>query len=369
MSFYKHAHKSEMIERKLRFQCKPNIVLRMYYLYLLMVPTVLTYSFLNDLRDVKNSRTEDDIADILKTIGYISEDPDAMKRISDKAPEVIRDDEAHILSKLSDNELLVLLNVQNNKNVNLAESDVIPIPINKHNRPGKDHFEDVLVNNAKKTDALFRLESEVLKPQLQNSEAYKAWQKINNLLSDFTMQPNNNEEQSLNDAEREILFDILVQQLKSLCFNKKMNLPIKKQYISPGQQNNEEYMFLILSEDINEKDNELVSWNSNILEKNASVVVLGPIAGPITKHQLNNIMKRVTTEFSKPEYLSLLQHLSEGMIKNKTVKDILVLDAQSRRYMKPHRCNHRSQLARVYGGPKWLLCTGYLNLNTPSLYD
>lgn len=82
-------------------------------------------------------------------------------------------------------------------------------------------------------------------------------------------------------------------------------------------------------------------------------------------------MMRISKELSKPEYLPLLQQLSEGNLKGKNIRLMknLISGPDARRYIKPHRCNHQSPLAKVYGGPKWLICTGYLNLNTPSLYD
>lgn len=82
-------------------------------------------------------------------------------------------------------------------------------------------------------------------------------------------------------------------------------------------------------------------------------------------------MIRITNELSKPEYLPLLRKISEGALENTNLglMKSLITGPDSRRYIKPHRCNHQSKLARIYGGPKWLICTGYLNLNTPSLYD
>lgn len=82
-------------------------------------------------------------------------------------------------------------------------------------------------------------------------------------------------------------------------------------------------------------------------------------------------MTRITNELSKPEYLPLLQQISDGTLSDDNIRLVnsLVSGSQTRRYIKPHRCNHQSKLARIYGGPKWLICTGYLNLNTPSLYD
>lgn len=82
-------------------------------------------------------------------------------------------------------------------------------------------------------------------------------------------------------------------------------------------------------------------------------------------------MMRISNELSKPEYVPLLQQISDGTLSDENIRLVnsLVSGPQTRRYIKPHRCNHQSRLARVYGGPKWIVCTGYLNLNTPSLYD
>lgn len=80
-------------------------------------------------------------------------------------------------------------------------------------------------------------------------------------------------------------------------------------------------------------------------------------------------MNRVSNELSKPEYATLLQQLSNGTLNDNSVMKNVMYAPETRRYIKAHRCNHQSKLAKIYGGPKWLICTGYLNINTPSLYD
>lgn len=82
-------------------------------------------------------------------------------------------------------------------------------------------------------------------------------------------------------------------------------------------------------------------------------------------------MNRVSNELMKPEYTSFLQKLSDGTLneRNSNVLKNFISGPDTRRYIKAHRCNHQSKLARIYGGPKWLICTGYLNINNPSLYD
>lgn len=82
-------------------------------------------------------------------------------------------------------------------------------------------------------------------------------------------------------------------------------------------------------------------------------------------------MDRIANELSKPEYASLLQQLSDGTLSddNLNLMKNFIFGHETRRYIKPHRCNYQSKLAKIYGGPRWLICTGYLNLNTPSLYD
>lgn len=82
-------------------------------------------------------------------------------------------------------------------------------------------------------------------------------------------------------------------------------------------------------------------------------------------------MKRISNELSKPEYLPLLYQLSNGKLnlENNKLTESLIMGPNTRRYIKPHRCNHQSKMSKIYGGPKWLICTGYLNLNKPSLYD
>lgn len=82
-------------------------------------------------------------------------------------------------------------------------------------------------------------------------------------------------------------------------------------------------------------------------------------------------MNRISNELMKPEYISFLQKLSSGTLNesNTSVLKNFITGPNTRRYIKAHRCNHQSKLSKVYGGPKWLICTGYLNINTPSLYD
>lgn len=80
-------------------------------------------------------------------------------------------------------------------------------------------------------------------------------------------------------------------------------------------------------------------------------------------------MNKISNELNKPDYVPLLEELSRGKINTDNVMQRLIIGQPTRKYIKPHRCNYQSKLARIYGGPRWLICTGYLNINTPSLYD
>lgn len=82
-------------------------------------------------------------------------------------------------------------------------------------------------------------------------------------------------------------------------------------------------------------------------------------------------MNRISKELAKPEYAPILKQLSEGTLQspNMGLMKNLITGPETRRYIKPHRCNYQSKLARVFGGTRWIICSGYLNLNTPSLYD
>lgn len=84
-------------------------------------------------------------------------------------------------------------------------------------------------------------------------------------------------------------------------------------------------------------------------------------------------MNRISNELKKPDYVPILNQLASGQFtdNNNNFKLLkhLVAGPQTRRYIKPHRCNGQSMMTKVYGGPKWLICTGYLDLNTPSIYD
>ncbi|KAG6464368.1 hypothetical protein O3G_MSEX014463 [Manduca sexta] len=246
---------------------------------------------------------------------------------------------------------------------------------------------------------VFRLENKEVDPFISNHNSeskYAAVQKIKNLLFSRP-QKENSEEDTVDEEKKEMLFEILVGQLKSLCCKRdtmKTNHEPKKiqiksllteliskniydkvdslqtKYLQLAAPSTNEYMFLVINDEIKTNDSEeLVSVDPESIENNSSVLILGPITSSLSDTQLKLIMNRISSEFVKPEYLPLLQQLSAGVFNKKKLIKSVISGPDTRRYIKPHRCNHQSKLAKVYGGPKWIVCTGYLNLNTPSLYD
>ncbi|KAM3966879.1 uncharacterized protein ACR2FA_012409 [Aphomia sociella] len=303
-------------------------------------------------------------------------------------------DVTYLLSKLSDEELIKLLNAQPMKN-EYDLNDIVKIAFdsksihdNNYNKNDGDQIQqhrtndDIKINNnnikskVEKDNgpmAFFKLDNE--KVLVQNDDSnYIAVQKLNNLLDNYQTDTDT-DNNSMDNDKKELLFDVLVSQLKALCCKKRKatNRNHMYKYIpKQPQKMPSEYMFLIVNDElINNGSDELISVDPDSLQRNSSVLLLGPITTQLTDPQLKTVIDRISKELSKPEYLPLLQQLSDGKLSDKNIKlsKSLVNGPDTRRYIKPHRCNHQSKLAKVYGGPKWLICTGYLNLNTPSLYD
>ncbi|CAG5042023.1 unnamed protein product [Parnassius apollo] len=362
-----------------------------------------------------NSGSETEVADLISEKSYVPNERDLPKTTLVKN---IDNDATYILSKLSDEQLIKLLNEQPGKSEYYL-SDIVKLTnwnapkmenrINSDVGQGKPN--DILLNNQfdtqnpqlekrfrtvvaekdKAQPAFFRLENKEIDPFHEKNEAnYAALQKLNSLLYSYPQTQSDDMSEEEDDERKELLFDVLVSQLKTLCCKKSVKKRKKHQYKylnqfvpkvpvskplatdskSPQFQN--EYMFLILNEEIRSNgSDELISVDPESLEKNSSVLLLGPITTPLSDNQLSIVMARISNELSKPEYIPLLQQLSAGAISNTdtTLLRSVINGPQTRRYIKPHRCNHQSKLAKIYGGPKWLICTGYLNLNTPSLYD
>lgn len=104
------------------------------------------------------------------------------------------------------------------------------------------------------------------------------------------------EEERLAEGKKELIFDFLVAQLKTLCCkgtikkeNPQINYSNKSQSVSTDRNN--ELMFLILNEEIksNDKD-DLVLVDPNTLERNSSVLILGPITTPLSDRQLKLVV-------------------------------------------------------------------------------
>ncbi|CAH2100166.1 unnamed protein product [Euphydryas editha] len=303
------------------------------------------------------------------------------------------DDVTYILSKLTDEELLRLLNVDPSKNI-YDLNDIVQIALeDKTVQNEKISFPSQVKQDRENMGKLVNFGNKKL-PEISNSQT--AFYKLNHKEISSQNQKNNAnflalkklhslihirprlfpEEERLSDEKKELIFDFLVTQLKALCCKgiikkqnpKNNNLP-KQKPVSTDDKNNE-FIFLILNEEIKTDDkDDLVLVDPDTLEKNSSALILGPITTPLSDEQLKIVMNRISNELSKPEYASLLQQLSDGTLNDTNVMKNFIYGSQTRRYIKAHRCNHQSKLAKIYGGPKWLICTGYLNINTPSLYD
>ncbi|XP_072935725.1 uncharacterized protein [Epargyreus clarus] len=352
--------------------------------------------------------TGDDIADYIASKGYVPDDRELPTASLIKN----RDNDAnYLLSKLSDEELLKLLNDQPQRNeYNL--NDIVRIAFdskgvqdnrlqyrgeNTKNINRINILGDSFIGNTKNTNnaerPYFKLNHKPIEPYKgQNDVNYIAFQKLKSLLTIPQSKVENNYDVD-NDEKKELLFDILVAQLKLLCCkrskqsnaNKKKQKPFANEFLpslfkhkintpnrfAPVEISSNEYVFLILNDEIKSNgSDELMTVDPESLDGNSSVLLLGPVTTPLTDEQLKLVMSRISNELIKPEYVSLLQQLSDGMlVDNKNILKNFVFGPETRRYIKPHRCNHQSKLARVYGGPKWIICTGYLNLNKPSLYD
>ncbi|XP_050359685.1 uncharacterized protein LOC126779590 isoform X2 [Nymphalis io] len=345
---------------------------------------------------LSNNNPEEDIVNFMSSKGYLRNDK-ILPRLS--IMKNTKNDISYILSKLTDEELIRLLNVEPNKNV-YDLNDIVRIAVGG-TQIKQAYIDDTLTNVDNKSypipyisnaqTAYHKLNQKEIFPQKQkNSASFLALKKLHNLIHNRSQQEP--QEEKLSDEKKELLFDILVAQLKTLCCKstfKKRNsqfndlhtdiiaekMPIQSQNKPQPHtinKKNYEYIFLILNDEIkNMGDDDLVVVDPDTLEKNSSVLILGPVTSPLADDQLKIVMNRISHELSKPEYIPLIQQLSDGTIGDSNVNVLknFISGPETRRYIKAHRCNHQSKLAKIYGGPKWLICTGYLNINTPSLYD
>ncbi|XP_061714802.1 uncharacterized protein LOC133523310 [Cydia pomonella] len=368
-----------------------NIVFNMSYRLLCILYCV----YLSAAKPSQHLLNEDieqakDIASILLSHQFVAEKSDLPETaVVAKGSD---DDTTIFISKLSDTELISLLQKkQKQDNLDMTDNKTVEKSINKakKRKNKKESSLHVPYQGSDRGSAFFRIDDKEVEPyniKVGADPNYLAHQKIQNLLHSASIQnPVDLSEET--EENKEILFDILTAQLKKLCCKSSKTKKIKQKEVNPpsfkpllsisnSHDNNQstdvlqyEQMFLIVNDEIpNDQGSDIIYVDPDSLSQNSSVVLLGPITTSLSDPQLNIVMNRITLELSKPEYIPLLQELSEGTYNKDNTRLInsLVSGSNTRRYVKPHRCNQRYPLSQ---GPKWLICTGYLNINTPSLYD
>lgn len=112
---------------------------------------------------------------------------------------------------------------------------------------------------------------------------YNALQKLNNMLYSRPR-----EDISTETLERkEMLFDILVDQLKMLCCKRNNLIKSKVTKKTEMQQNKPmEYIFLVVNDEIKSNiSDELIRVDPESLSINSSVLLLGPITTPLSDVQ------------------------------------------------------------------------------------
>lgn len=112
---------------------------------------------------------------------------------------------------------------------------------------------------------------------------YNALQKLNNMLYSRPR-----EDISTETLERkEMLFDILVDQLKMLCCKRNNLIKSKVTKKTEIQQNKPmEYIFLVVNDEIKSNiSDELIRVDPESLSINSSVLLLGPITTPLSDVQ------------------------------------------------------------------------------------
>lgn len=266
---------------------------------------------------------------------------------------LLDNDVTYLLSKLSDEELIKLLNEQPQKNV-YDLNDIVKVAVGDETKTipnnkltstdylgtSKSHGLGIFTHHAQNDNkrfrtvgsqkekpqeqAFFRLNNKPVDPFNHKSKepesGYVALQKLNNLLFSRPQEELKSEDDD-DDAKKELLFDVLVAQLKTLCCKRKH--PVKthdlkkfqykallKQLLPQQDSNNfktyvpektapseryekapNEYMFLIINDEIKSNaSEELISVDPESLEKNSSVLLLGPISTPLTDTQLKAVV-------------------------------------------------------------------------------
>ncbi|XP_060810379.1 uncharacterized protein LOC106129322 isoform X1 [Amyelois transitella] len=332
------------------------------------------------------NNAENVLTDLIYSKSYYPKEKSLPKNTIVKDPD---DDVAYLISKLSDDELIKLLNNQPSKaeydlndvakivystQSTKFKSEINPIKLQSDNKSYKIRNKVSNVEKEGSPGAFFKLDHKAVDTVGSNNDHnYNALQKLNNFLYNYPQTLN--VDQSTEDMDKKgQLFDVLVSQLKTLCCKKSNPIKPSRYHFKSREPETapNDYIFLIVNDEIKSNvSDELISVDPDSLATNSSVLLLGPITSPLSDGQLKFVVSRIAAELSKPEYLPLLRQLAEGTLSDRNMKIMksLVTGPETRRYIKPHRCNHQSKLARVYGGPKWLICTGYLNINGPSIYD
>lgn len=233
---------------------------------------------------------------------------------------------------MADEELIKLLNEQPKKNEYNID-DIFQINSNFGNRnqkPSYNRGESKETNNAyqnkiffsksfqtisEKPKAMFRLENKKLKPFAQDNNAdtkYLAVQKLHNLLYSRP-QVQTLESIEYDDEKKELLFDVLVAQLKALCckrnkseakssmksfqLNSLLKELVPQKTLTKDLPTNEatsenknfprEYIFLIINDEINsDGDSDIIYVDPESLQRNSSALLLGPITNQMTDTQL-----------------------------------------------------------------------------------
>lgn len=219
---------------------------------------------------------------------------------------ISEDDVTYLLSKLSDEELIKLLNEEPSKNeYNLNDIAKIAAGFDSNKKVEsitkseneEDKNKKILyeipehkTEHKLKEMPFFRLENKKINFDTKNDAHYFALKKLNGLLN--SKPQSINQDDSLDDEKRELLFNVLVDQLKSLCC-KKSGKQTQKEFdaLKIKENKHTEYMFLILNDEIkNNENNELILVDPETLQQNSSVLLLGPITTPLTDQQIKLIV-------------------------------------------------------------------------------
>lgn len=228
-------------------------------------------------------------------------------------------DATYLLSKLPDAELIKLLDEHPLKNeydvkdlVQIALENDIKYEMNNGRNPSSPKSSQYKQGLGETSQPFFRLENKPVLSQSKVDFNYNALQKINSLL-------NSRPQETEDDADnREMIFDVLVAQLKTLCCKGHKGKKETKTLVERNDQmpylsninsddnikSNSEYkphiiyrtvttehMFLILNEEIKSNGtDDLISVDPESLGKNSSVLLLGPLNRPLSDGQLKVVV-------------------------------------------------------------------------------